>query len=332
IADGQGAYTMIGDTDPAGDVCSSITANASMRGKNIGDLLNAANVSWGWFEGGFDLTATNANGTTGCARSSYSAVVGGYKADYVPHHQPFQYYASTANPKHVRPTSTALIGKSADAANHDYDINDFYAAINAGNFPSVSFLKAPAYQDAHAGNSDPLDEQTFVTTVVNFLQKQRDWKDTVVILAYDDSDGWYDHANHLVNPSFSASDTLSGTAACGSGTPLDGLTGKPVNGRCGYGPRLPLLAISPYAKANYIDHTLTDQTSVLRFVEDNWLSGTRIGQGSFDAIAGTIDNMFDFSGGGQTPTLFLDTTTGVATTTTTSTTTPNTAVETTSGE
>ncbi|MCY0389233.1 alkaline phosphatase family protein [Robbsia sp. Bb-Pol-6] len=334
IADGQGAYTMIGDTDPAGDVCSSTTANASMSGRNIGDLLNAAHVSWGWFEGGFDLTATNANGTTGCARSSYSAVVGGYKADYVPHHQPFQYYASTANPKHVRPTSTALIGNSADAANHGYDINDFYAAINAGNFPSVSFLKAPAYQDAHAGNSDPLDEQTFVTTVVNFLQKQRDWKDTVVILAYDDSDGWYDHANHLVNPSFSTSDTLSGTSACGSGTPLAGLTGKPVNGRCGYGPRLPLLAISPYAKANYVDHTLTDQTSVLRFIEDNWLSGARIGQGSFDAIAGTIDNMFDFSGGGQTPKLFLDTGTGLATTTATvaTTATSTTTTETTSGE
>jgi phospholipase C len=54
--------------------------------------------------------------------------------------------------------------------------------------------------------------------------------------------------------------------------------------------------ISPYAKANYIDHTLTDQTSVLRFIEDNWLSSQRIQTGgSFDTIAGTIENMFDFT-------------------------------------
>lgn len=40
--------------------------------------------------------------------------------------------------------------------------------------------------------------------------------------------------------------------------------------RCGYGPRQPLLVISPYAKVNFVDHTITDQSSILRFVEDNW--------------------------------------------------------------
>ena len=53
--------------------------------------------------------------------------------------------------------------------------------------------------------------------------------------------------------------------------------------------------ISPFAKRNHIDHTLTDQSSVLRFIEDNWLFGERIQPGgSFDTIAGPIDNMFDF--------------------------------------
>ncbi|MFP3740042.1 alkaline phosphatase family protein, partial [Burkholderia sp. SIMBA_019] len=103
----------------------------------------------------------------------------------------------TANPRHERPASVAAIGTSSDGgANHQYDIDDFYAAVSAGNFPAVSFLKAPAYQDAHAGNSDPLDAQAFVTKVVNFLQQQDDWKSTAVVLAYDDSDGWYDHVSH----------------------------------------------------------------------------------------------------------------------------------------
>jgi phospholipase C len=59
---------------------------------------------------------------------------------------------------------------------------------------------------------------------------------------------------------------------------------------------MPLLVVSPFAKRNHVDHTLTDQTSVLRFIEDNWLSGERIQPGgSFDTIAGPLDNMFNFN-------------------------------------
>ncbi len=68
--------------------------------------------------------------------------------------------------------------------------------------------------------------------------------------------------------------------------------------------------ISPWARANFVDHTLITQSSVLRFIEDNWLKGQRIGQGSFDATAGSIEGMFDFTNGGKTPVLFLDDTLG----------------------
>jgi phospholipase C len=305
VADGQGGFTMFGDSDPHGDVCSSTTnPTTEMTGKNIGDLLNAKNISWGWFEGGFDLTAANANGSTGCTRSTSSPTVGSNVTDYIPHHQPFQYYPSTRNLSHTRPISVATIGTSLDGgANHQYDINDFAAAVQAGNFPSVSFLKAPAIQDAHPGNSDPLDEQTFIVNIINMLQKSPEWSSTAVILAYDDSDGWYDHVNMVINPSASAQDQFTGPQNCTpiAGTPgalsapLPGINGQPVQGRCGYGPRQPLLIVSPFAKPNFVDHTLTDQSSILRFIEDNWLSGQRIGQGSFDAIAGTINNMLDFT-------------------------------------
>ncbi len=118
-------------------------------GSNIGDLLNDAGVSWGAFMGGFDLTAKNSNGTTGCLRSSTSAFTG-TSADYIPHHAFFQYYASTINPTHARPSSVSEIGHDG-AANHQYDMNDFFTAVKHGNFPAVSFLKAQAYQDGHAG-------------------------------------------------------------------------------------------------------------------------------------------------------------------------------------
>lgn len=319
VADGNGSFSVIGDPDPINDVCSTTTGTkVTMAGKNIGDLLNGIGASWGWFQGGFDLTQVNPNGTTGCNRSSSSAIVPTVK-DYVPHHQPFQYYASTANPTHARPTSPTMIGKQGDAANHQYDMRDFYTAVQTGNMPNVSFLKPPAYQNGHAGNSDPLDEQTFMVQVINFLQTRPEWSSTAVIIAYDDSDGWYDHVpGPTVNGSTTAQDALNGDGICGTGDHT-GVTALPgplpgtlhAQGRCGYGPRLPLVVISPWSKVNYIDHTLTDQSSVLRFIEDNWLGGARIGQGSFDAIAGPIDNMFDFSSTPPAEKLLLDATTGV---------------------
>ncbi len=310
--DGQGGYTMIGDIDPANDLCSSKTATAHMTGKNIGDLLNNAGITWGWFEGGFDLTLTNANGTTGCARSTVSSIVGGAGGvDYIPHHQPFQYYASTANPSHTRPSAVNLIGTSKDGANHQYDIHDFFDALAQGNMPAVSYLKAIGIQDGHAGYSDPLDEQQFLTKTINTIMQSPFWKDTVIIIAYDDSDGWYDHVmGPIVNTGFASPADVLKLCTDTSTLPLAGPNGVPVAGRCGYGPRQPLLVISPYSKANFVDHSVTDQSSILKFVEDNWLGGQRISTGTFDNIAGAITNMLNFSNGGSTPTVTLDTTKG----------------------
>lgn len=294
VPDGSGGKTLISDADPIGDVCSG-TGTVQFGGQNIGDLLNSRGVTWGFFEGGFDLSIKNPDGSTGCSRSTTSQITKTKKADYIPHHQPFQYYASTANPKHLRPSSVRSIGYT-DQANHQYDMNDFYAAVRAGNLPAVSFLKASGYQDGHAGYSDPLDEQSFVVHVINFLQQQREWQDTAVVIAYDDSDGWYDHQmSPIVNQSSSDADALVATGSCGDGsTALSSTTAQHAQGRCGYGPRLPLLVVSPFAKRNFIDHTITDQSSILRFVEDNWVGGQRI-EGSFDSRAGTLMNMFDFN-------------------------------------
>jgi phospholipase C len=309
VADGNGGYTMIGDTDPLYDECSTAADQNLMAGKNIGDLLNAKNITWGFFEGGFDLTITNPNGTTGCARSSATvATPVVISADYIPHHQPFQYYASTANTSHARPSSVYAIGHTLaddgtiDPANHQYDAHDFFDALKVGNLPAVVYLKAPGYEDGHAGYSSPVDEQNFIVSAVNALHASPDWDSTAIIFAYDDSDGWYDHQSPpIVNRSATTVDQLNGAGLCNTGysgtaapaTPLLGNDGHPAQGRCGYGTRMPLLVVSPLAKSNYVDHTLTDQSSILKFVEDNWLDGQRIQTGgSFDTIAGTIQNMF----------------------------------------
>jgi phospholipase C len=327
IADGQGGYTDINDEDPSGDVCSSTTANFSMTGKNIGDLMNTAGVTWGFFEGGFNLGATNANGTTGCARSTGAVNIpqNPLKADYIPHHQPFQYWPSTANPNHNRPSAGVVIGAAdPNGANHQYDITDFNTALAAGNLAQVSFLKAPGYQDAHAGYSDPLDEQTFIVNEINAIESSAFWQNTAIIIAYDDSDGWYDHLTDIVNGSQTSSDaaicnnTLTGSTAPAALLPGPNSNGLPVQGRCGKGPRLPLLVISPWAKKNYVDSTLTEQASIPRFIEDIFLGSARIGTGSFDASAGTLMNMFNFTAtNGVAPNpnvVLLSTSTGAVTT------------------
>jgi phospholipase C len=315
----QSNITVIGDGDPLGDVCSNGSIDqVRMASKNIGDLLNAKYITWGAFMGGFNLKIKNPNGTTGCNRETppqASGAPASTSTDYIPHHAWFQYFASTSNPTHARPQSLSTIGHGPygmvpDPANHNYDILDFFAALKAGNLPAVSFLKAPAFQDGHPGYSDPLDEQTFLVNTINTLQQSPFWKDTAVVITWDDSDGWYDHQMPpIVNPSFNpTADILNGTGLCNSSngfqqntgptptTPLNGTFSTGMWGRCGYGTRIPLLVISPFAQKNYIDHTLITQSSILRFIEDNWLNGERIQPGaSFDTIAGPIDNMFDFS-------------------------------------
>ncbi|MDQ0201402.1 phospholipase C [Neobacillus ginsengisoli] len=266
--------TVTGDPNPYFDKASTgATVAMNDTNKNVGDLLNGKGLTWGWFQGGFaDPTAKHTN------------IGGSSVTDYSPHHQPFEYYKSTANKDHVAPSSADMIGKT-DQANHQYDMKDFWTAVDGGNMPSVSYLKAPMYQDGHAGYSDPLDEQQFIVNTINHLQKTPEWKDTAVVIAYDDSDGWYDH---VFGPN----------------------NGQSVeSGKAGYGPRLPLLVVSPYAKSNFVDHTLTDQSSILKFVEDNWNLG-RIGGTSLDAKAGSIENMFDFNKGPRNKKLFLDEKTG----------------------
>ncbi|MGZ4206086.1 MAG: phospholipase C, partial [Actinomycetota bacterium] len=305
-ADGQGGYSLTSDAQPYWDDCSTRDAVA-MSSRNVGDELNAAGVSWGWFEGGFHPTvsftdAATAVGDAGQDTATFipdefknagfqnqvphssnqgicdavtpvGVALGGtgqygYKDDYIPHHEPFQYHASTANPHHLTLATThghdtlaalRTIGTDTqhyagsvpqfDTPNHQYDMSDWdqlVTAITEGDLPAsalpaVSFLKASGYQDGHAAYSDPIDEQQFIVNEINALMKTPDWRSTAVVISYDDSDGWYDHTySGVTNPSQTVADALTGPSQCGTGT--DYLGGQ--QGRCGYGPRLPLLIVS----------------------------------------------------------------------------------------
>src|SRR5262249_47580752 len=320
---GQTTVTDIGDFDGYLDDCGAdaggtATGSATLRmsGRNVGDLLNAKHLSWGWFQGGFRPTQAatfNADGSTktpavcGASHSGHPGVpnpvaplltgadIHSTVADYVAHHDPFMMYASTSNPHHLPPSSVQAIG-STDRANHNYDTSDFLDALKAHNLPAVSFIKAPAYENGHAGNSDPTSEQNWLVFIVDQIMQSPFWADTAIFITYDDSDGWYDHVNGpIASPSATSVDGLAGPGNCGK--PLAGA--NPA--RCGHGPRLPLVLVSPWANPDSIDPTLTNQASIINFIENNWSLGNidgpnapANGQASFDRNAGTLMNLFNF--------------------------------------
>jgi len=287
--------TIIANVDPFYDDCGGGAPNVAMTGKNIGNLLNAAGVSWGWFYGDF-LPVSITGGVATCT------------SQYNPHYAPFDYYLSTANPHHLPPTSLSAIGKDTCAnlmcANHTYDLSYFFQAISNGNLPAVTYLKFPENDTGHPSDSTPLLEQTSIVNAVNAVMQSPFWKDAAIMITWDDSDGWYDHvAGPIINFSQDPiNDAISGTPSFPATTGGTGSCGKPgpgvviaIQDRCGFGVRLPMLVISPYAKRNYVDHSLNDTTSILRFIEYNWGLGTIGDPQSFDVLAsGSLLGMFDF--------------------------------------
>ena len=304
--------TTYGDIDPYYDECSDSNHTSSnpegvMTGENIGDLLNTKHVTWGWFQGGFAPTSSNSGGAVCGAQSDN--IDGSALNEYTPHWNPFQFNATTANPAHLAPSSESAIGRT-DQANHLYDLSDFSETLKDGNMPSVSYLKGTTEESGHPGESGPLDEQTFIVNTVNQIEQSKYWSSTAIVITYDDSDGWYDHqAPNLLNGS---DNSAIDTAMC-EATPVRVGSGS---GRCGYSQRLPMLVISPYTRDNYVSNNLTNTTSVVKFIEQNWLRGQTI-PGSFDATSGSLDapgGLLDFNTRPHFERLILNSTTGAVVT------------------
>ena len=132
--------TLVGDARPAGDDCNP-TGNintATATGKNVGDLLNAQGLTWGWFQGGFRATSVSTSGVATCAATHNNISGASAGTDYIAHHEPFQFYTSTQNLHHMPPSAVSKIGQT-DQANHQYDTADFTAALAAGILPGRQF-------------------------------------------------------------------------------------------------------------------------------------------------------------------------------------------------
>ena len=201
----------------------------------IGDRLSEKGISWAWYSGGWN-----------------DAVAGHPDPLFQFHHQPFNYFAPYAEGAAVR-------------AEHLKDIEDLLAALRTGNPPAVAFVKPIGADNEHPGYADLLRGQQYVATLVKAVQDSSVWKDSVIIITYDEGGGRWDH----VPP--------------------------PQGDRWGPGVRVPAIIISPYAKRRFVDHTTYETTSILKFIESRWRLAPL---GSRDAAANDLLNAFDFS---QTP-------------------------------
>ncbi len=176
----------------------------------IGDRLNDRSISWAWYSGGWN-----------------DAMAGHADTLFQFHHQPFVYFAQYAD-------GTTL------KQQHLKDEQDFMAAAHGGTLPAVSFVKPIGTNNEHPGYTDLLKGQQHVADLVQAIQSSPNWKDTMVVITYDENGGRWDH----VPP--------------------------PKVDRWGPGLRVPTIVISPFARRGFVDHTQYDTTSILRTIEQRW--------------------------------------------------------------
>ncbi|CAB3748943.1 acid phosphatase [Paraburkholderia solisilvae] len=148
--------------------------------QHIGDLLNAANVSWAWYGGAWGAALSAAqNGTTGVISGPNLS-----SPNFQTHHQPLNYFADLA-PGTQNRTQHLLDG--------GLNGSEFIKAIDAGTLPQVAFYKPQGNLNEHAGYTDVAQGDQHIADVISHLQKSPQWNNMVVVVTYDENGGFWDH-------------------------------------------------------------------------------------------------------------------------------------------
>lgn len=217
----------------------------------IGDRLSDKGISWAWYGQGWNKALADGMQAPDIKRG----VIYSGDMNFQPHHQPYNYFANYA------PGTTAR-------AEHLKDTDDLVAALKAGTLPTVSFVKPEGDTNQHPGYTDVMKGDAYVADLVRQIQASPNWKDTAIIVTYDENGGFWDH---VAPPS-------------GNGT----------SDRWGPGTRIPAIVISPYARKGYVDHTRYDISSILRFITERFdlvpLDGLKYRWNNGDLM-----NAFDFN-------------------------------------
>lgn len=158
-------------------------------------------------------------------------------------------------------------------------LDAFKRDIKAGTLPQVSWVNAPSIYCEHPGPSSPVQGAWFLQEVLDALTANPDvWSKTVLIVNFDENDGYFDHVPSPSAPSLNADNTLAGKSTLSDAAMAaeyfrhpapQGSKGQPApdNRVYGPGPRVPLYVISPWSRGGWVNSEVFDHTSVLRFLE-----------------------------------------------------------------
>jgi acid phosphatase len=207
--------------------------------KTIGDTLSAKGIAWAWYAGGWQQALEDGRRDPQLPRQVIYNPKAG-SPNFQPHHQPFNYFARFAP-------------GTPDRARHLKDGEEFFKAIESGQLPAVSFYKPVGRLTEHPSYTDIASGDAHIAGLLDKLEHSPQWPRMAVIVTYDENGGFWDH---VPPPS-------------GSGW----------GDRWGPGTRIPALVVSPFARRGYVDKTVYDTTSVLKFITRRFdlepLSGVR---------------------------------------------------------
>jgi phospholipase C len=172
------------------------------------------------------------------------------------------------------PVQDSTIGVFAAGGKYPQNIvpvSQFMTDLSNGTLPAVALIE-PGFnsgRDEHPGVDDTAPSGSvqvgaqYVSTLINALMQSSSWKDSAFILTFDEFGGFYDHVppQPAASPDGIKPSDLKPNDYCVP--PQTGVT-------CDFtytGYRVPLIVISPFAKKNYVSHTVADYTAWLKFVE-----------------------------------------------------------------
>jgi len=227
--------------DPAYAEPNNPSVLPAQTATTIGDTLTQGGIDWAWYSGAWRLALADGMQPPAAARTVINRA-DKRSPNFVTHHTPFNYFARF-DPK------TGAAERSA----HLKDEEDLVRDIKDGTLPPVTFYKPSGIVDEHPGYTDVLSGDRHIAALVRQLQESPQWQSMVVIVAYDENGGFWDHV------------------------------APPKGDAWGPGNRIPAIVISPFAKRGYVDHTMYDTTSILKLISERFglapLAGIRPGVG-----------------------------------------------------
>ncbi|WP_342618328.1 alkaline phosphatase family protein [Rhodoferax sp. GW822-FHT02A01] len=251
-----GAYYLVNNYTPAYDVYGNATAPTSgnfvyppQTVPTIGELLSNNGVSWKWYTGGREDADVTSDPFY---QLVYPQVFAGVKAK-LPAGTPDSVIATYATPVAISKTRELIYNSIGDPLNVSTNVvnsalrnnlqglTTLYADISNNTVPAVSFVVPKNIYSGHPGYSAPGNYELFLNDLITKVKANPAlWAQTAILITTDEGGGYFD-TGAIQNLDF-----------------------------FGDGPRIPLIAVSPFAKKGYVDHVYHDHVSIAKFIEKNW--------------------------------------------------------------